>query len=117
MIRLAPLAGIVLVAGGWSSANGHLRVALDDRMNARPIEGYVWFAGLGKAQQAKARTVVLHAAPGRHRFVSYIRTCDGNCGFLDPPSKRCSRVVTLRSGVTRTVTVRLLDGGCRIVVR
>ena len=117
MIRLALLAAVVLTAAGWNSADGRLRVALDDRMNAHPIEGYVWFAGLGKAQQAKARTLVLRGTAGRHRFVSYIRTCDGNCGYLDAPSKRCSRVLTLRSGVTRTVTVRLLDSGCRIVIR
>lgn len=117
MTRVALLAGLVLVAAGWSSTDGRLRVALDDRMTAHPIEGYVWFAGLDKVRQAKARTLVLRGTTGRHRLVSYIRTCDGNCGFLDPPSKRCSRVVMLRNGVTRSLTVRLLDRGCRIVVR
>jgi hypothetical protein len=49
--------------------------------------------------------------------VSYIRTCDGNCSLLDPPSKRCSRVLRLGAGVVATATVRLRDSGCRILVR
>jgi len=116
MTRAAALGALVLIAAGWSSAGGRVHVALDDKMKARPIEGYIWFVGLDKARPVRATTVTLRAATGRHVLVSYIRTCDGNCGLLDSPSKRCSRAVKV-SNVLRSVTVQLRDSGCRILVR
>jgi hypothetical protein len=113
---LAALAALVLVATAWSSAAGTVRVTLDDRMTARPIEGYVWFVGLDRAQRVSARSVPLRGT-GRHLLVSFIRSCDGNCGLLDPPSMRCSQVVTLHAGSTRRALVRLRNSGCRIVLR
>jgi hypothetical protein len=114
--RVAPLIALVLIVSAWTAAAGTLRVTLDDRMKARPIEGYVWFAGLDRVRPVDNRSLTLHGT-GRHRLVSYIRDCDGNCGLLDPPSMRCSRIVTLHAGGTRRATVRLLDSGCLILLR
>jgi hypothetical protein len=116
MKRAAALAGLVLLASGWSSAASSVRVVLDDRMKARPIEGYVWYVGLDGARPRHGASVVLRGKAGRHVLVSYIRDCDGNCGFLDPPGKRCSRALTL-GGAPRSATVQLRDSGCRIVLR
>jgi hypothetical protein len=110
------LAGLVLLVAGCSSAGGGVHVALDDKLKARPIEGYIWFIGLDKARPVRAASVTLHAAAGTHVLVSYIRTCDGNCGLRDPPSKRCARAVRV-SSLVRSATVRLRDSGCRILVR
>jgi hypothetical protein len=79
------------------------------------VEGYVWFVGLdGKAHAVTnhATTTTLRAAAGRHLFTSFIRTCDGNCGYLDPPTHRCSARIRLPA----RVTVRLRDAGCRLIV-
>jgi hypothetical protein len=115
--RAFALAAVLPFAVSLPSAAGTMRVTLDDRMNARPIEGYVWFVGFDRARPVlRAATVTLRGT-GRHVPVSYIRSCDGNCGFLDPPSKHCSRTVTLRPAVTVRAVVRLLDSGCRILVR
>jgi hypothetical protein len=113
----AALAALVLLAAGWGSVTGRVHVVLDDKMKARPIEGYVWFVGLDWARPVGVASVTLRGAAGRHLLVSYIRTCDGNCSLLDPPSKRCSRFLRLGAGVVATATVRLRDSGCRILVR
>jgi len=33
--------------------------------------------------------------PGAYQVRSYVRSCDGNCGFLDPPTDGCELAVTL----------------------
>jgi hypothetical protein len=97
-------------AGAATSAT--LRVTLDDRMTLRPTEGYVWFVGLdGRTRAVRGRvTTVLPGTAGRHLLTSFIRPCDGNCGYLDPPSHRCS----LRVRLPARLTVRLRNAGCRI---
>jgi zinc D-Ala-D-Ala dipeptidase len=53
--------------------------------------------------------------PGRYRVVSYQRPCDGNCGFLDPPTDRCSRRMRiLPGGLTRVKTTVRPGRGCRM---
>ena len=108
------LAAVALGGFGGMASQATLRVTLVDRMQARPVEGYVWFVGLdGKARAVANRTATtLRASAGRHLLTSYIRTCDGNCGYLDPPTHRC----TARIRVPARATVRLRDTGCRITV-
>jgi hypothetical protein len=108
------LAAVVLGGFGGTASQATLRVTLVDRMQARPVEGYVWFVGLdGKAHPvANHTTTILRASAGRHLLTSYIRTCDGNCGYLDPPSHRCSARIRLPA----RATVRQRDTGCRITV-
>jgi hypothetical protein len=114
--RVAALVAVALLAAGWSSGTATLRVVLDDKLAARPAEGYVWFVGLDKAKPVHTTSAVLHGAAGRHVLVSYIRDCDGNCGYLDPPSMRCPRVV-VTIGRARAATVQLRNSGCRIILR
>jgi len=117
--RAVGFAAVALIGGscaGTTSSDPTLLVKLDDRMKARPIEGYVWFAGVDRARRVTGRSLSVRPT-GRHDLVSYIRTCDGNCGLLDPPSKRCRHALTLRAGTTVHATVRLLDSGCRILPR
>ena len=57
-------------------------------------------------------------APGAYHLISYQRPCDGNCGYLDPPTARCEASLELDAGTTRTVTVTLNDrGGCTVTSR
>jgi len=53
---------------------------------------------------------VLRLDPGEYRFVSFQRTCDGNCGSLDPPSDDCGEIVRVGELVDLTVTVRPGEG-------
>ena len=53
---------------------------------------------------------VLRVDPGEYRFVSFQRTCDGNCGSLDPPSDECKQVVRVDEPADLTVTVRPGEG-------
>jgi hypothetical protein len=108
------LAAVALGGFGGTSSSATLRVTLDDKMTLRPIEGYVWFVGLdGRPHAVRgSATTILRGTAGRHLLTSFIRTCDGNCGYLDPPSHRCS----LRLRLPARATVRLRNVGCRIIV-
>jgi zinc D-Ala-D-Ala dipeptidase len=54
-------------------------------------------------------------APGGYKVISYQRPCDGNCGFLDPPTDRCARRVHVFSGGLTEVGVRVRPGRrCRM---
>lgn len=67
------------------------------------------FDGFGEAR--------FDLAPGRHTVEVWHRTCDGNCGHLDPPSARCRASVTTEPGVPALATIH--SGGglpCRLVV-
>jgi hypothetical protein len=60
-------------------------------------------------------TTTLGLDPGTYRLVSYQRPCDGNCGYLDPPTDKCSREIVVDSGGPMTVTIRVQPGeGCTI---
>ena len=53
---------------------------------------------------------VLRLDPGAYRFVSFQRTCDGNCGSLDSPSDGCKKIVPVGESTHLTVTVRPGEG-------
>ncbi|MFN8051202.1 MAG: hypothetical protein U0Q22_07205 [Acidimicrobiales bacterium] len=53
--------------------------------------------------------------PGTYEVESYQRPCDGNCGFLDPPTDRCVEHVTLAADETVFLTASFAPGsGCTI---
>jgi hypothetical protein len=59
--------------------------------------------------------IVLPLVPGEYRFVSFQRPCEGNCGFLDPPTDRCDRLVGVRAEEAQNVVVTVRPGeGCTI---
>jgi len=108
------LAAVALGGFGGTSSSATLRVTLDDRMTLRPVEGYVWFVGLdGRTHAVRGSvTTVLRSTAGRHFVTSFIRPCDGNCGYLDPSTHRCR----LRVRLPARATVRLRNVSCRITV-
>ena len=63
----------------------------------------------------KALEATLRLEPGSYRLISFQRPCDGNCGYLDPPTDRCSREFEARAERLIEATVRLSPGkGCTI---
>lgn len=55
-------------------------------------------------------------AAGTYTLRSWQRPCDGNCGFLDAPTERCRRTITLDPRTSAAYTIELTPGrGCRIV--
>lgn len=85
------------------------------------IEGYVVLARL----EAEDGTVVLDARiadegrrvtvlPGRYAFTGYYRSCDGNCGYLDPPETLCSADVTVQQGTESVVTISVASQACAV---
>lgn len=104
-----------LAAGNASSAPPGVRVRISNEMTRLYIEGYVWFAKLDgtRARRVSGSSLVLPAGPGRHVLHVFIRPCDGNCSYLDPPTKRCAAVVRR----SQKATYHLRDQGCSITVR
>ena len=55
-------------------------------------------------------------AAGAYTLRSWQRPCDGSCGFLDGPTDRCRRTITLNPRASAVYTIELTPGrGCRIV--
>lgn len=52
--------------------------------------------------------------PGEQTLVAYYRTCDANCGLLDPETPLCSAFSTLQSGKTYLLEVSLRTHLCRL---
>ena len=54
---------------------------------------------------------------GRYLLTSWTRSCSGTCENLDPPTSSCKRVVRVRGGKTRRVTIVSQVGQhCRITL-
>jgi hypothetical protein len=111
LVAALVVAGVV--AGNASAATG-VRVRVSYELTGFFTEGYVWFASLdhAKPKRLSGKSILLPARPGRHVLRVYIRPCDGNCSFLDPPQQRCSK--TVRAG--QRVTYHLRDNGCKLTV-
>jgi hypothetical protein len=63
----------------------------------------------------KTPETTLRLEPGSYRLVSFQRPCDGNCGFLDPPTDECSREIEAKADGLVEATIRLSPGeGCTI---
>jgi hypothetical protein len=89
-----------------------------------PIEGefsYVRVAGENGARAAERRldpdgTLHLSLAAGRYTLSVWHRTCDGNCGLLDPPGDRCKQALDLPADEVVQRTIENTPGSpCRIV--
>ncbi|MDQ2934686.1 MAG: hypothetical protein M3R49_06845 [Chloroflexota bacterium] len=52
--------------------------------------------------------------PGEQTLVAYYRTCDGNCGTLDPEEQLCAQVGALESGHAYVLEVSLRTRACRL---
>jgi hypothetical protein len=89
-----------------------------------PIEGefsYVRAAGDDGAPPAERRLdpdrpLRLRLAAGRYTLSVWHRTCDGNCGLLDPPSDRCEQTLDLAADEVVKLRIENTPGSpCRIV--
>jgi hypothetical protein len=59
----------------------------------------------------------LPLAAGRYTLGVWHRTCDGNCGLLDPPTDRCEETLVLRGQEMTRVTIENTPGSpCRILL-
>jgi hypothetical protein len=86
------------------------------------IEGYVVFARL----EAKDGTTVMdmrvpddaalvvQVPAGDYAFTGYYRSCDANCGYLDPPGDLCETELALASGVPSEVVISVTNRDCRL---
>jgi hypothetical protein len=91
-----------------------------------PIEGSIPFIRVSRADGStvvrrrlnvttRTPTADVRLAPGRYRLQSWQRICDGNCGYLDPPSDRCARWFRIHRAQTLKATITVAFGsGCRI---
>jgi hypothetical protein len=124
---LALLSVLVLAAGcggglrspATQTATGELRVR-EVHLTGAPfaIEGeftYVRIEGEEHVLHPPA-DLRIGLTPGSHQVEVWHRTCDGNCGNLDPPTDRCAAEVTVAEGGTALATIRNWPGTpCRIV--
>ena len=105
-------------------------VVHESRVTDGPIytEGSVSYLGVGPASAGnEPEATEAHATgtgavifdkllvPNEYRLVSYQRPCDGNCGYLDPPTDSCTATLDLRPGETRDITIVVRPGSrCRV---
>jgi hypothetical protein len=90
-----------------------------------PIEGefsYVRAEGDDGAPAVERRldqegTLGLRLAAGRYTLSVWHRTCDGNCGLLDPPSDRCEQTLDLPAGEVVKLTIENSPGSPCWIVR
>jgi hypothetical protein len=94
--------------------------------SSRYIEGSLSYLRIARADrvivvQGRLRgyppypTKILRLRPGRYRVSSWQRPCDGNCGFLDPPTDRRSAPFRVVSARRLHATIRVSPGrGCTI---
>jgi hypothetical protein len=83
-----------------------------------PVEGefsYVRVAG-DEHRLGRDGTLHLRLAAGRYTLSVWHRTCDGNCGLLDPPSDRCEQTFDLAADEVVKLTIENRPSSpCRIV--
>jgi hypothetical protein len=104
---------------------GQLKITQVTDGDAIPVEGALSYirieretgAALTERQLPGSHQLWLRVPPGAYRLVSWQRTCDGDCGYLDPPSNRCARPFPLRPGEELDVAIRVnFTSGCVIVL-
>jgi hypothetical protein len=106
---------------------GHLVIREVLVGHSRFVEGSVGFVRIERPSGRKVLTrrlplddprITVPLRPGRYRLKSWQRPCDANCGTLDPPTDRCSRMLTIRPGERLRAIIRLNPAtGCVIRLR
>ena len=110
-----------LAGGAIASPAATLKVALKvDVDGPMYIEGAIYYLRAERNGHAVTKrlgaTTTFRLAPGRYRLRSWARPCDGNCGYLDPPTDRCSATIRLRASRTTRLRITASAGSpCRIV--
>lgn len=109
---------------GAAAGSGELRITQVRVGNAMPIEGafgYIRLERAGGATAAERRLpdsgkLTLTVPPGTYRLLSWQRTCDANCGHLDPPSDQCALPFTLRKGEQLQAVIKVDFAACRCLI-
>lgn len=111
---------------GAAAGAGQLLITQVRVGTAVPIEGafaYIRLERAGGGTVAERRLpdsgkLTLTVPSGVYRLMSWQRTCDANCGNLDPPGNHCARPVTLRKGEQLQAVIRVdfASSGCVIVL-
>jgi hypothetical protein len=112
-------------AGAAGSRTGELRIReRTDLGRGLYVEGSIQFVSVRRASDLRLvatrrfggdRALRVRLRPGRYRVASWTRVCGGNCGFLEPPTYRCSAAVRIRRGAVTRITVHDRPGArCRI---
>jgi hypothetical protein len=113
-------------AGAAGADAGQLRITQVRVGNAVPVEGAFSYIRIERGtggtlierQLPDSGKLRLKLHPGAYRLVSWQRTCDANCGNLDPPSSRCARPFTVRQREPLEATIRVnFESTCVIVLR
>jgi hypothetical protein len=112
--------------GGARTGKGTLEVSQSvDQSGPMFIEGAIGFLevrSVGRlVQRADGPMGMVHlrvALPaGTYRVVSYLRPCDGNCGYLDAPVDRCTTAADVSAGsVTKALARVTPTQGCTFAV-
>jgi hypothetical protein len=125
---LVPLALLVAACGSAhrtvrSGATKLLVQQIVNRGSPIPIEGSYSYVRIEDADGHKVIEerlsshggATIQLDPGSYTLVSYQRTCDSNCGNLDPPSDRCSGGFTASGMRSLSANVNVTYGsGCKI---
>jgi hypothetical protein len=131
-VRLALLVPITLLASACGASHrtpvpGTAKLFVQqtiDRSGPTPIEGaysYVRIEDTGGGTVTVLRLPAdgkasIPLSPGSYTLVSYQRTCDANCGNLDPASESCSGRFDAaeRPSLSASITVTY-GSGCKIL--
>jgi hypothetical protein len=99
-VRQECVAGSLYIEGSYS----YVRVEQDEKKVVQV-----------RLKGRKTLETTVRLEPGSYRLVSFQRPCDGNCGYLDPPTDECSGGIEAKAGGLVEATVRLSPGeGCTI---
>jgi hypothetical protein len=134
LLLAAVLAAGLLAAPSSAAApaSADLRITTShDYSGAIPTEGSVTEIAVDRvvrgrltpafrATVAVARPFTVDLRPGTYRTSVAVRTCSGNCAYLDPPAARCSRTTFLHARDRVRVVARFIWGApttCRMSLR
>jgi hypothetical protein len=82
----------------------------------RDADGHILAERAFSGVRPNRPAIDVRLAPGRYVVTSYQRPCDGNCGYLDPPTDRCRTTVTLAADDDVVLNVEFAPGqGCQFV--
>src|SRR5215469_9834065 len=92
----------------------HLQIVHVSVGRAFPVEGAISYIRVERAdglvltaERLWGKKFVIKLDPGVYRLASWQRICDGNCTYLDAPSNRCERALSVRGGELLQATVRV----------
>jgi hypothetical protein len=129
VLLVVPLALVAAACGGThgTARSGSAKLLVQqtiDRNGPTPIEGAYSYVRIENSSGGKVTeqrlpsdgTASIPLDPGSYTLISYQRTCDGNCGNLDPASDTCSGGFTAAEDRSLSATITVTYGsGCKIL--